>query len=88
MVRKKATGLVTAAGTWTGPGCRKKARRSRPTAKKAGTNRGPPQTELWGGQPELVRWETAADTSPVHIVADRFIAMSRTIEFFTLWATW
>jgi len=44
----------------------------------------PPVTELWGGRPKLIRWETAQDKAPVQVVADHFIAVHEDKEFFAV----
>ena len=44
----------------------------------------PPRTEMWGVRPRLIRWESPTDTAPVEVVADRFVALHDSREFFAL----
>jgi lipopolysaccharide export system protein LptA len=84
MVRTKATGVVTASGHLDGTWLSGKGEKVKAYGNEGRYDPQPPTTELWGGTPELVRWETAADTTPVHVVADRFIAEHDQRQFFAM----
>ena len=84
MVREKATGIVTANGHLDGTWLSEKGEKVKAYGEEGRYDPQVPQTELWGGHPELIRWETSADTTPVHIVADRFIALHQQHEFVAL----
>ena len=85
MLRTKATAMVDADGhldgTWISDKG-EKVKALRPTRPLCSHNPVPQMTELWGDKSELIRWETARDTEPVHILGDHFTAYpSRTRIF-------
>jgi lipopolysaccharide export system protein LptA len=84
MLRVKTTGIVTAGGHLEGAWLSEKGEKINASGNEGRYEPQPPRTELWGGKPELVRWETAADTTPVHITADRFIAEHEARQFYAL----
>ena len=82
MVRAKLTGIVTAHGRLDGTWLSEKGEKVKAYGEDGQYEAQIPKTELWGGHPELIRWETSADTAPVHIVADRFEALHAEKEFY------
>jgi lipopolysaccharide export system protein LptA len=84
MIRTKQTGIVTAHGHLKGTWLSEKGEKVNAFGEDGQYEPAVPKTELWGGKPELIRWETAADTTPVHIVADRFEALHTDRQFYAL----
>jgi lipopolysaccharide export system protein LptA len=74
MVRTQATGDVEAAGHLDGTWRSGKGEKVKAYGTQGRYTPTPPQTELWGDRPHLIRWETERDTAPVQVTADRFLA--------------
>ena len=84
MIRTKRTGIVTAHGHLKGTWLSEKGEKVAAFGDDGRYEPDLPKTELWGGKPEMIRWATAADTEPVHIVADHFEALHAEHEFYAL----
>lgn len=84
MVRAKLTGIVTAHGHLDGTWLSEKGEKVKAFGEDGQYESQIPKTDLWGGHPEMIRWETSADTMPVHIMADRFEALHAKHEFYAI----
>lgn len=84
MARMKATGIVTARGHLDGTWMSEQGEKIKAYGEEGLYNPAPPKTELWGGKPRLIRWETSVDTAPVQVTADRFTAFHREREFLAM----